>query len=200
VYAAIRELVQNSSKANLKRILFNEMNLNPLDEIDYSKGMEVFRRSIVESKISSYRKRIRDNDLFFTVSMECRPEVFIASVKNRFPLFPAEEIRIRDKFSHAKNIDNLYDFYMNYGDIAEGAGMGIAMVEILLGQAGIDRHNFTIFTDPVKNETVARVIVPFSPEYISPRQRFEIEREKRGLDHDAMRTLVRCGQVALPLY
>ncbi len=199
VYAAVRELVQNASKANLKRILFNDMSLNPLSEEDYKLGMEVFRKCIVESKLGQYRIRIKERHLYFTVTFEFDRKVLIATVKNRFPLFPAEEIRIREKFIFARNMDNLYDFFLTYGDMAEGAGMGIAMVEILLTQAGLDAHNFTIFTDGTSSETVARIIVPVSEDYVSTRRQFDQERERLGITAEEMRDRVKDGSCHLTI-
>lgn len=196
VYASVRELVQNASKANLKRVLFEEMNLNPRNEEEYQRGMEKFRQTLVEARLVPYAVKIKERGLFFTVSFDHSPEVIIATVRNFFPLFEAEEVRIREKFVFSNGMDNLYEFFMTHADPSEGAGMGIAMIEILLNQAGNDRHNFTIYTNHRK-ETVAKIVVPLSPHYVSPRRQFDRELANRGIDAKELRRMVQCGDVPL---
>lgn len=193
IHAAIRELVQNASKANLKRIVFNELGVNPYIEEEYQRGMDTFRRYLIKRQLIRYRHKIVEKDFHFNVRFKFNDRVLFISVTNRFPLHPTEDRRIRERFTHAQALDNLYDFYMNYGDTTEGAGMGIAMVELLLSQAGIHRHNFTIFTDHKQNCTVARMIIPLADDYISPRQQFAAEMERRGCTPEDLRYLIRIG-------
>ncbi len=196
VYASVRELVQNASKANLKRVLFEELSLNPRNEEEYQRGMEKFRQTLVEARLAPYGAKIKERGLFFTVSLDHSPEVVVATVRNFFPLFEAEELRIREKFVFSNGMDNLYEFFMTHADPSEGAGMGIAMIEILLNQAGNDRHNFTIYTNERK-ETVAKIVVPLSPHYVSPRMQFEKELANRGVDAAILRSMVHSGEIPL---
>src|SRR5262249_44367700 len=161
--------VQNASKASLKRLLFEDLGIEVLNEDDYQRGMKEFRKYLVESRLNQYRPRIVQSGLHFTVSVEYNARVALVSVRNILPLLAIEAKRIREKFANSRGLDNLYDFYMKYGDATEGAGMGIAMVEILLNQAGIHRHNFTIFTEPGTGHTVARVVLPLTEDYVPPR-------------------------------
>lgn len=197
VHAAIRELVQNASKASLKRIVFEDLGLDPLNAADYEKGILLFRKYLVESQLSRYRKSFARRGLDFTIRFEHRPYVVLATVENRAELLPHEEARVRDKFRLAQELDNLFDFYIKFGDNTEGAGMGIAMVEILLQEAGIERHNFTIACVPDSGTTTARILVPLSADYVAPRVRFAKMLAEGGQSADALRTLVRSGKVDL---
>ncbi len=194
IHAAIRELVQNASKANLKRVVFNELGVNPYIEEEYERGMDTFRRYLIKRQLIRYRAKIVEKDYHFNVRFKFNNRVMFISVTNRFPLHPTEDRRIRERFTHAQALDNLYDFYMNYGDTTEGAGMGIAMVELLLSQAGIHRHNFTIFTDHKQNCTVARMIIPLAEDYVAPRMQFETERNRRAVTSDDLRYLIHTGE------
>ena len=200
IHAAVRELVQNAAKANLKRVLFDELGLNPLVEEDYEEGIREFRKYLVKKQLTKYRPRVLERGLYFTIAIEYTENVFVISVRNRFPLLPVEEVRIRDKFTHAQSLDNLYDFYMKFGDMTEGAGMGIAMVEILMGQGGVDRHNFTIFTDPLTKHVTARILIPLNDSYVSTRQQFQAEMERRGCAAEELRKLVHSGEFKLKLF
>lgn len=194
IHAAIREIVQNASKANLKRILFSERGLDLGQPEDYERGMSVFKEHLVKSELARYRPRLEALGMQFEVSFLHSAQVLIVSVVNHFPLTLAEEQRIREKFQQSRSLDNLYDFFIQYGDATEGAGMGIAMVEILMEQAGLDRHNFVLYSTGGK--TIARLVLPFDPAYRTPRQQFaDLLRE--GYTPDELRHQVRLGHIEL---
>ena len=199
VHAAVRELIQNASKANLKRVLFLQKGLDPNMDEEYHQGMSDFRGYLVESKLNRYRPLIVKENLFFTVDFEFGEKALAIYVRNPFPLYPAEEKRIRQKFHQSRTFDNLYEFYMEYSDLTEGAGMGIAMVEILLNQSGINRRNFTIFTEPVTNRTAGRIVMPICDSYVTVREQFNNELKLRGCTPEELRALVRDGTVKLHL-
>jgi len=56
---------------------------------------------------------------------------------------------------------------MDNMDNTEGAGLGIALIMILLKNEGIDPNLFRIITHP--DRTIARVEIPFSENYVSIR-------------------------------
>ena len=64
---------------------------------------------------------------------------------------------------------------MEYGEHAEGAGLGITMVGILLDQSGIDKHSFTLYSSEKYNETIAKLEIPLVDDYISKRTKFNNE-------------------------
>ena len=108
-------------------------------------------------------------------------------VKNNFPLLPIEESRIRDKFQKATSFSSLIDFFMEYGDSTEGAGMGITMVGILLDQSGINKHSFSLYSSEKYNETVAKIEIPLHDGYISKREMFQRELREKGITPDEFR-------------
>lgn len=198
-YAAIRELVQNASKANLKRVLFDELGVDPNDRRDYHQAMDVFRERLTGSRMADHARRIHDRGLYFTISFHYNADVLCMVVRNPFVLFPAEEKRVREKFVQSEGVDNLYDYYQRFSDSAEGAGMGIAMVRILLVQAGFSHRCFSIFSDFQKNQTVARIVLPLSPQYRLSRERFAAEAERRGVLPEQLREEARQGLIEFPV-
>ncbi len=197
VHAAVRELVQNASKAALKRVVFEDLGLDPYDPTDYERGIAVFRKYLVESQMARYRRLFARKGLTFEIHICHEPRRAVFSVINRAVLLEHEERRIREKFVLAGELDNLFDFYIKFGDNTEGAGMGIAMVEILLQEAGIERHNFTIFSQPQQGTTTARIVVPLAGDYVSPRERFRRELARSGLTPEQLRQRVRSGEFVL---
>ena len=98
-------------KANLKRVLFQQLKLDINDEDDYESGMDFFRRSLSEEKVKSYRGIFRELNLPVTTTIYYNMNVLNIKVKNNFMLETIEERRIRDRFSKATSFTNLFDFF-----------------------------------------------------------------------------------------
>lgn len=187
VYTAAKELIINATKANIKRVLFHDRNLNPDNPKQYAEGLKLFKDELNEDNVRRYVPKFRAQNLPVHATFYYSPEVLNIKVKNAFPLLPQEEKRIRDKFYKARSFSSLIDFYTEYSDDTEGAGLGLTMVGILLDNTGIDRHAFTLYSNKIYNETAAKLEIPLTDTYVSKRRRFEIEREDRGLSADELR-------------
>lgn len=198
-YAAVRELVQNAAKANLKRVLFSELGVDPNDRQNYHEGMDVFRERLTGAKLVDHARLIYEQGLYFRIGFHYSKEAICVTVRNPFVLFPAEEKRVREKFVQSDGVDNLYDFYRSFSDSTEGAGMGIAMVQILLSQAGYSQRCLSIYSDYRRNQTVARIILPLSPAYRLPRERFADELARRQITPEALREAVLQGLISFPI-
>lgn len=186
-YSSAKELVINATKANLKRVLFKELGLDINNPEDYEKGINDFKGHLTEDKISTYRPLFKKYDLPVTATFYFTKDVLNIKVKNNFPLLPIEESRIRDKFQKATSFSSLIDFFMEYGDSTEGAGMGITMVGILLDQSGINKHSFSLYSSEKYNETVAKIEIPLHDGYISKREMFQRELQEKGITPDEFR-------------
>ncbi|PJZ71316.1 hypothetical protein CH373_02085 [Leptospira perolatii] len=183
LFTSAKELIVNATKAAIKRVLFNEMKLDINDPDDYEIGMGSFKENLVSRKFPYYRRKMKENNLFVKVTLSFTKDRIILLVQNNFTLSTKEEKRIREKFLLSKEFDNLFEYYMKYGDTTEGAGMGITMVEILVAQSGFDRHLFTIFSRRDENRTVARVEIPLNESYVPRRQRYKkwLEEKSRSI-------------------
>ncbi|TGK82131.1 hypothetical protein EHQ24_12735 [Leptospira noumeaensis] len=161
-YTAAKELIVNSTKAAIKRIIFEELKLNIQNLQDYEEGMKLFKTSLNERKFPNYKKKMREMGLFVKITCIYQKDKIHLEIRNNFPLLPIEAERVKEKFINAKKYDNLFEFFMEHGDNTEGAGMGITMVEILLSQSGFDRRLLSIYSSERKKETIARVEVNLS--------------------------------------
>lgn len=180
VYPAVKELVINATKANMKRVFFARHGIDPMNPAEYDRGMKLFKDNLTETMIMHHLKDFKDRNFKVTITFYYTDKVMNIKVKNNFPLLPREEERIREKFARAQSFTSLFDFYMTHGDETEGAGLGLTMVGILLDQSGIDRHAFTVFQKPGYSETAARLEIPLHPEYIPRRRQFELELQRSG--------------------
>lgn len=188
VYSSAKELVINATKANLKRVVFAELELDILNPADYEKGMKIFKERLTEDSVRQYEEAFKRLDFPVVATFYYWPNVLNIKVKNSFTLLPEEEKKIRTKFAKAQSFSNLLDFYMEYGDNTEGAGLGLTMVGILLDESGIDKHAFTLYSNQY-NETAARLEIPLSSDYVPRRVLFEREREKAGMSAEEFRKI-----------
>jgi hypothetical protein len=179
VYTAAKELVINATKANLKRALFADLNLDPTQNVQYEQGMIRFKEQLRDDRIKDFEERFRELNIPVIATFYYRPDVLNIKVKNMFSLFSVEENRIRQKFAQAKSFSSLLDFYTEHGDDTEGAGLGITMVGIMLDSTAVDKHALTLYSNEF-NETAAKLEIPLSASYIPKRKRFDIELEALG--------------------
>ena len=186
-YTSAKELVINATKANLKRVLYLNLGLDINDPIDYEKGLKQFKDNLSEDKIVQFKDDFKKHNLPVTATYYYSADVLNIKVKNNFPLLNIEEERIRDKFRKATSFSNLIDFFMEYGDNTEGAGMGLTMVGILLDQSGIDRHSFSLYSSDKYKETIAKLEIPLSEKYISKRRMFDRELKSKEVVPESLR-------------
>lgn len=191
LYPSAKELAINATKASLKRLVFSDLNLDPEDDDEYKKGMEEFKQKLTEEGLNSYKSKLISHNLPTIITFYYNSKVVNIKVKNMFRMLPIEEQRVREKFRYAESFSNLLEFYLAHGDEAEGMGLGITMVGILLDESGFDRHQFTLHCKGGYNETAAKLEIPISDDYITKRERFEIERKKTGMSVEEFRKVFR---------
>ncbi|MBM9500062.1 hypothetical protein JWG44_07345 [Leptospira sp. 201903071] len=172
LYTSSKELIVNATKAAIKRILFKESKLDIESVEDYKRGMESFHNSLSDKKFPFYREKMKEHDLTIKVTFFFNQHRIVLKILNNFQLTDQEEKRVREKFRISRDFDNLFEFFMKFGDSTEGAGLGITMVEILVAQSGFDRHLFTIYSRKGISQTVARVEIPLREDYIPRRLKF----------------------------
>lgn len=174
VYTSVKELSLNGAKANFKRILFEDENLDAENDEEYDKGMELFKHNLNENWVLEYGKKSKSRRLYVDIFFDFNRERLIVEVLNNRPISQKEDQRIREKFHTAMRYDDIAQFYMEGGDSSEGAGMGIVLVTMMLKAQQIDPHLFTIRSD-YREKTLARVEFPLSADYQPNRQRFITE-------------------------
>ncbi|MBW7857244.1 MAG: hypothetical protein H3C43_02840 [Leptonema sp. (in: Bacteria)] len=180
LHTIIRELIQNSIKANLKRYIFEAENIDPTNRDQYKVGMNIFHTALGQFVKKGYSSIIEQQKLMYQVVLSTHSRVSLIHVANSGKLFKEEEARIRHKFIRAIVSQGLYQFYLDDSDSVEGSGMGIALNEIILRQIGLKGRYFSVFSDVASDLTIARLIIPHHIDYKTPRQRFKeiLDQEK----------------------
>lgn len=154
VYTCLKELAINGTKANLKRIFFDENGYDLHDDQQYEAGMKEYKKVITESAASYYGKVAFEQGLYVRISFVHDCSGLKVEVINNTEMTPQEERRLRSKLSQIMQYETMMDFYMENADNVEGAGMGLALITTMLRGEKIDPATFRIIKRDDK--TVAR--------------------------------------------
>lgn len=147
------ELLDNASKANAKRVYFQEHNLNINNEADYKAGMEAFKEKLLDEH---YINDIDSGILQVHLQLSAN-DVISLTVSNNTKITNSEFKRIQEKLEKTRDYKDMADAL---GDIdqTEGSGLGLITVVIMLKKLGLNTDNLKFKT--TENETVATIEVP----------------------------------------
>jgi len=169
IYTVVKELAINATKANVKYLFLEDKGFDKENENSYKEGLVAFRKSMSEEFLIRMGTRCKDLGRWVRLLFQYDETGLIIEVRNNMPLTGIDERRIRDKLSKAMQYDDIAQFYLENMDDTEGAGMGIALIVILMKAEGMDPGLFRVFADG--EETLTRVEIPFSEAYVSLRDR-----------------------------
>lgn len=172
-YTITKELAINGIKANQKRIFFEDNGLDILSQEEYARGMVHFRREFSDQMNESYGKKALEKGIYVKITLTYAADGLCLEVENNTPIAPIEERRMREKMKRAMGYNDIAEFYMDNMDNTEGAGLGLALIIILLKGENIDPALFRIFTHD--DRTMARVEIPFNDDYVSKRSAQQAE-------------------------
>jgi len=167
LYTIAKELTINGIKANQKRVFFEDMGLDITHPEDYEKGIKEYSKNFSEKMSDEYGKRCLARGVFVTIRVQYCKDGLLIEVINNTPVLKTEEIRMREKMKKSMGYNDIAEFYMDNMDNTEGAGLGIALIMILMKNEGVDPNLFRIITRDT--HTIARVEIPFTGEYVSVR-------------------------------
>ncbi len=170
LYTAVKELAVNGTKANMKAIFFEENSWDIDDPEDYKIGTLKYKESFSERWANEYGKKSAKKGRYVKLTFTHSEDGFCVEVVNNTPISKIDEIRLREKLSKTMKYEDIVQFYMEQtSDSDEGAGMGIALIVMLLKGEGIDPNYFRIGI--VDRITTSRIEVPFTSNYVFVRDR-----------------------------
>lgn len=169
LYTVLKELVINGCKANQKRIFFDEQGLDIKDPEQYRKGMESYKAIFSEEMALEYGLKARARGYYVLIDFLFTADGFTMEVINNTPIAKEEEESMREKLKKAMGYEDIAEFYMAQAmeGESEGAGLGIALIIILLKGENIDPNYFRIIIQ--EDSTLARVEIPFNDNFKSKR-------------------------------
>jgi hypothetical protein len=159
ILSSIKELTTNAIKANIKCILIDEGTIeNPNDPLSVLKGI---KSVLNEKSLLEYGLKCRDRGLSMRLHVTFQNNKLSVRVIDPHPLTPDVNKRIQEKIEKAKGYENLATCYLENPDpLAEGMGLGLSMIVVLLKGSGIDPCNFYITSNHEKRKTTATINVP----------------------------------------
>ena len=160
VYSCIKELISNATKANAKKILQEEgqiKDLNDTEDVVLKVRSILNEKSLIEYGIKAKKYRLSTR----TYLKVYKKHLFV-EVINNIPLSKREIEKINTKIKKSSKYDNIAEFFMeNQDPEAEGMGLGLSMVVVLLKNINITHRNFVVNTDGVR-KTYAKILFPLS--------------------------------------
>ena len=147
------ELLDNASKANVKRIYFQEHHLDINNESDYKSGMQDFKDMLSDNH---YINEMETGILQVHLQLSAN-DVISLTVSNNTKITNSEYQRIQEKIEKTRKYNDMSEAI---GDIdqTEGSGLGIITVVIMLKRLGLNTDNLKFKT--TDKETVATIEVP----------------------------------------
>jgi hypothetical protein len=168
IYGCVKELVINATKANLKRAFFHHQNLDIHNMGHYVSGLVRFRTMLDRHEYREYFGDVRQMGLWVKFIIRHNRDGIVFEVVNNTAISEVEEGRVRLKLKKAMKYDDILTFYNREQDAEEGAGIGIALVVILLKSASLDPDLFRIGTKD--DVTSARIELPLTGKYRKQRK------------------------------
>ena len=160
VYSCIKELISNATKANAKRILVIE---GDIQDLNNSADIVKKVRSILNEKsLLEYGLKTKKYGLSTRIYFKVYKKHLSIEVINNMPLTKKEMDKINDRIKKSSKYDNIAAFFMENPDPeAEGMGLGLSMVVVLLKNINITHKNFAVTTNGI-DKTYAKLLIPLS--------------------------------------
>lgn len=167
LYSCIKEVVVNATKANAKKVFFEEQGLNFSDRTDYIEGMKRLKKLLSERWIQEYGLKAKQRNMELSVTFIHNIDGMRVEVRNDADILPTDEERIRLKLAEGTAYDDLASFYIKNADNTEGEGLGLVMNLVLLKAENINPGLFRI--GMVDGKSLARLEIPFTENFKSVR-------------------------------
>ncbi|MBX7058631.1 MAG: HDOD domain-containing protein [Leptospirales bacterium] len=139
----LREIFANCSKANAKRIYFDEKGLKLGDAVEYQRGMRHFSADVL-SEWDSYQHRRLQSNYYIRFSVVANASEILFQVENNVQILPVEWDRIKSRIQSYLKYRDINKAFSELRDESEGAGLGIFLILSLLENAGIQAENYRL--------------------------------------------------------
>jgi hypothetical protein len=160
LYSVIKELIINAVKANVKSLFFRQKQLDLDDKTQYQEGTELYKSTFNEEKIEAISEDLEHEQIFVEVIFKHSNSGITMEVINSAKISKYDQMRMQEKVDVAKQYDDLAHFFIEHADMTEGAGMGIALIIILLKGEGFDPNILKLGVENQK--TTAKLEIPFN--------------------------------------
>jgi putative nucleotidyltransferase with HDIG domain len=163
VVYCVQELAVNAKKANTKRVYFMERGLDLNNSEDYRKGMETFMADTLNN-LEYYLRLQKEKGYYIRLILQIKNNSINVEVRNNAVMIEAELSRVREKLNNARRYDSLQEVLSQVLDDAEGAGLGLIILALMLKKIGLSEDSFSITSN--EKETIARVRISMDRKFV----------------------------------
>ncbi len=153
----LKEVINNSIKANAKRLYFKQKGLDIKNKDEYRTGMEEFKDTVFGTE-GTILGDLHDAKLIVRVFFKALPDVLRLSVINNIPILDEELKKVESRLKKAYSYSDIAEAFDDVLDDSEGAGLGLIMALMLFKNVGFPQDSFTIGTDG--KLTITKIIIP----------------------------------------
>ncbi len=158
ILTVAKELINNSIKANLKRLFFKLKGLDINRIEDYRVGMETFKDETYHNDSEGYFEKLEQSKLVVRVAFKTSDEHIHINVINNIPILEAELKKINARISKAYKYNDISEAFEDVLDDSEGAGLGLIMAMMLFKNSGLPAEAFKIYKKG--DLTIATLSIP----------------------------------------
>lgn len=152
----LKELTGNAKKANTKRAYFHLKGLNIQNPVDYETGMAHFKKETLH-EIDRYLETQENLGLHIRITFLVRDQVLVLRVSNNAPLTPTEKARAEQRIAQAKAYESMEQAFGQVLDEAEGAGLGLTILILMLRKLGLPDKVFTLESEDSGTSATLRI-------------------------------------------
>jgi putative nucleotidyltransferase with HDIG domain len=160
----VKELAVNAKKANTKRVYFMERGLDLNNPRDYKMGMKTFMDDTLNN-LGHYLHLQKEKGFYIKLVLQIKNNSIIIEVRNNAAITTIELSRIGEKLKRARQYDNLKEVLGQVLDDAEGAGLGLVILVLMLKKIGLNEDCFSITSSD--KETIAQVRIPMDRAFVN---------------------------------
>lgn len=154
--SVLKELIVNAVKANSKRYYFQTNNLNISDQLQYSLGMNNFKKYITTEK-ENIEEKLRSSDLKVELYFKKTPEGTKIFIRNNTPILPFEMKRIQERMQAVKQFTDFTEIYDSIKDESEGEGLGLLLTLFFLKNSGMGEESLSIASNDKVTQSVLTI-------------------------------------------
>jgi HD-like signal output (HDOD) protein len=158
VLTVMKELINNSIKANLKRLYFKTKGLDINKTEDYRTGMETFKNEIYSRESDEYFQKASGSNLIVRVAFKSTASLLHVNIINNTPILDNELKKIQSRISKAYKYTDISEAFDDVLDDSEGAGLGLIMTMMLFKNSGFPAEAFKIYKKD--SLTIATISIP----------------------------------------
>ncbi|HOW81783.1 MAG TPA: HDOD domain-containing protein [Spirochaetota bacterium] len=158
IITVLKELINNSIKANIKRLYFKLKGLDINKTEDYRTGMETFKEDIYQSGDDEIFNKLEESNLVVRISFKNTENHIHINVINNIPILDSEIMKINSRIKKAYKYVDISDAFDDVLDESEGAGLGLIMAMMLFKNSGLPAESFRIYRKG--DLTIATVSIP----------------------------------------